>query len=118
MKKPGRYCAAFPCRSLSEEGSAYCALHRPSPAPKTADAFYLSARWRRFRNWYIAKNPLCEHCLAEGLVEKATIVDHVVELRDGGDRLSEDNAQSLCAACHNRKSAREMVKRKGRLYVY
>ncbi|XPS83916.1 HNH endonuclease domain protein [Desulfosarcina variabilis str. Montpellier] len=35
------------------------------------------------------------------------IVDHIVELKDGGAPLSEDNVQSLCRSCHQRKTARE-----------
>ena len=40
------------------------------------------------------------------------IVDHITEIRDGGDRLSESNAMSLCHKCHNAKTAAERAKRK------
>ena len=42
-------------------------------------------------------------CQERGEVVQAVIVDHIVEIKDGGDLLSEDNCQGLCAACHNRK---------------
>ena len=35
----------------------------------------------------------------------AVMVDHIIELKDGGDRLSEENAQSLCWKCHGIKTA-------------
>jgi 5-methylcytosine-specific restriction endonuclease McrA len=40
-------------------------------------------------------------------------VDHIIELKDGGAPLSEDNAMSLCARCHNQKTADEKRKRAG-----
>lgn len=102
--KAKRYCAQYPCSNFAEPGSAYCAEHKPAPAQKKTDKFYLSVRWRRFRDWYIRKHPLCEICLSQGIHETAVIVDHVIELKDGGARYDEENAQSLCRACHNRKT--------------
>jgi len=57
-------------------------------------------------------------CQAEGRTVVAVIVDHVVEIKDGGASFSEDNAQSLCHACHNRKTAKEKEKRGGSVYSY
>jgi 5-methylcytosine-specific restriction protein A len=116
--KPPKYCAAFPCRNVAAPGSAYCKEHRPAPARKETDPFYLSPRWRRFRNWYITAHPLCELCLAEGREEGAVIVDHRTELKDGGAPFDENNAQSLCGACHNRKTAEEKQKRGAIVYSY
>jgi 5-methylcytosine-specific restriction protein A len=110
--KPRRYCLAWPCKNLAVPGSAYCPAHQPARAPKQADDFYLSTRWRRFRDWYIGCNPFCQHCQADGHIVKATIVDHVVERVDGGAPFDADNAQSLCAACHNRKTKLEQKRRK------
>lgn len=107
-----RYCQAFPCRNFAERGSAYCGEHRPSREPKSVDPFYVSVRWRRFRDWYLGKHPLCEQCKSEGRLVRADMVDHVIELKDGGAPLSEDNAQSLCFHCHNVKTADVRDKRK------
>jgi len=109
--KPNKYCAAFPCPNLAING-AYCVEHKPARAPKQADDFYLSPVWRRFRAWYVSKHPFCELCEQEGRLVPVDIVDHITEIRDGGDRLSEDNAMSLCHKCHNAKSAAERAKRK------
>ena len=46
---------------------------------------------------------LCRHCLEAGRVARATVVDHIVALMNGGDD-SDDNKQCLCHACHEIKS--------------
>ncbi len=116
--KPRKFCSSFPCRNLALHGSSYCAEHKPAPLAKIADAFYLSPRWRRFRDWYITKHPLCETCQAEGRTVPAVIVDHIQELQDGGALFDESNAMSLCRACHNRKTSEEKRKRGARVYKY
>ena len=103
--KPRKFCAAFPCFYLAEGGSAYCHKHRPAPAPKEADPFYLSVQWRAFRDWYISRHPVCEQCEKDGRLTRATMVDHIVELKDGGAAISESNVQSLCWKCHGVKTA-------------
>ncbi|WP_319524664.1 HNH endonuclease signature motif containing protein [uncultured Desulfosarcina sp.] len=105
--KPRRYCAKFPCSNLAEPGSAYCRAHKPKPAPKETDPFYSSTAWKRFRSWYRARHPLCEECEKHGRIVPMAIVDHIVEIKDGGAPFSEDNVQSLCRSCHNKKTARE-----------
>jgi 5-methylcytosine-specific restriction enzyme A len=116
--KTKKYCAAFPCKNLALPGSAYCKVHQPKTAHKVADAFYVSPEWRRFRNWYISNHPLCEQCLADGYTVRAVIVDHIHELKDGGARFDENNARSLCRACHNKKTKVEAKKRGGNVYHY
>ena len=111
--KPVKYCAAFPCPNLAMPGCAYCAQHRPTRAPKETDPFYVSVEWRRFRDWYIGKHPLCEQCQREGRPDiPADMVDHIIELKDGGARTSEENAMSLCWKCHGIKTARAKNHRK------
>ena len=116
--KPRKYCLRFPCRNLSEPGSSYCQEHRPKPLAKLADVFYLTGRWRRFRDWYISKQPLCELCEKEGRTVPAVLVDHVVELRDLGAPYDETNVQALCASCHAKKTKQEAKKRGPVVYSY
>jgi 5-methylcytosine-specific restriction endonuclease McrA len=40
------------------------------------------------------------------------MVDHIIEIKDGGALTSEDNAQALCWKCHGLKTAAERAKRK------
>lgn len=113
-----KYCASFPCSNLAEPGSAFCKSHKPAGPKKVAEDFYLSKAWQRFRNWYISKYPICALCAAEGMTVPAAIVDHVRELKDGGAPFDESNAQSLCRACHNRKTGAEKRRRGARTYTY
>jgi len=55
---------------------------------------------------------LCQSCMAAGRVTIAAEVDHVVPLHLGGSE-SDDNRQSLCAACHLEKSKGELDSRGG-----
>ncbi|UCN18389.1 HNH endonuclease [Limosilactobacillus reuteri] len=50
-------------------------------------------------------HPLCVNCEAHGIYRKGDLVDHIIELRDDwSKRLDTDNLQTLCYACHNRKT--------------
>jgi 5-methylcytosine-specific restriction endonuclease McrA len=60
---------------------------------------YDSLRWRRLRKQKLNANPLCEYKLACTLA-RATEVDHVVPIEDGGDAFDWDNLKSTCKACH------------------
>ena len=103
---------------MADPGSAYCKDHMPPPAHKEADPFYLSPAWRSFRGWFISHHPLCSECERHGETVQGVIVDHIIELKDGGEPFDEGNAQTLCAACHNRKTAKERRKRGRVVYEY
>jgi 5-methylcytosine-specific restriction enzyme A len=65
-------------------------------------------RWRKAREAYLARHPLCTSCQAQGRVVSATVVDHVVPHR--GDRRlfwDERNWAPACKRCHDAKTARE-----------
>lgn len=65
-------------------------------------------RWQRLRNRFIAQHPYCEECMKQGKITLATDVDHIVPHRgDPALLYDETNLQSLCKACHSRKTARE-----------
>ena len=85
---------------------------------KQADGFYLSPAWRRFRDAYISRHPLCEHCQGQGRDVPAFIVDHVIELKDAGAPYDAANVQALCRHCHNVKTKCERRKRGATLYEY
>jgi 5-methylcytosine-specific restriction protein A len=66
--------------------------------------------WARLRNWYLADNPLCEHCLLDEVIEPAVDVDHVIPIKVAPDRrLDPTNLQSLCRRCHNMKTAENAI---------
>ena len=57
-------------------------------------------------------NPLCAECDRHALVTPGEVVDHVKELKDGGDPWDPDNLQTLCKECHAKKTGEEVKKRK------
>jgi 5-methylcytosine-specific restriction protein A len=64
-------------------------------------------QWRNLRNTYIREYPLCAECERQNKTTLGTVVDHIIPIRIGGDKLSLDNLQTLCTSCHNSKSAKE-----------
>lgn len=81
---------------------------RLKPMPKVADSFYTSPEWRDLlRDIKRRRGEFCCWC-GSG---KRIIGDHIVEIKDGGEKLDERNVQLLCHACHQRKTARERAKR-------
>ena len=69
--------------------------------------FYNSWTWRKFRKFYINRNPLCVVCLAVGVDTIAKVVDHIIPIALGGEKLKENNVQSMCTVHHNSKSGEE-----------
>ena len=78
---------------------------------KGLNRFYGTASWKKLRNAYIAKVPLCQHCTLRGKVTEGAMVDHIIERRDGGESLDMSNLQTLCFRCHAYKTAEERNKR-------
>ena len=77
-------------------------------------AIYTSSRWLRLREQYVAQNPLCEDCLSRGIVTEGNDVDHIVEIKDGGDPFDIKNLRHLCTSCHRHKTGQEMRKRRNK----
>ena len=107
-RKPG-------CPAVTRNPGGYCDAHqaygdtlrRLRETKKETLPFYLSSRWRKLRDWYIRQHPLCEECGRA----RATEVDHIREIKDGGDAMSESNLRALCHRCHMKKTAAERRKR-------
>lgn len=114
-KKP-HGCSLRGCPALTSAGR-YCKEHEPKEAAidvdwrKAIDAERGSAaargyghRWRKLRLIKLRMDPMCQ---AEGCGQVATDVDHIMPKRVGGSD-DMDNLQSLCHACHSRKTVSEM----------
>jgi len=57
---------------------------------------------------FLARHPLCAEHEGRGRKVAAVLVDHIVpHCGDYGLFWDEDNWQSLCKPCHDRKTARE-----------
>ena len=75
--------------------------------------FYNSTAWRELRKWFIKSNPTCKWCSEEGRANiNNLIVDHIVEIVDGGEKLDPENLQTLCLSHHNQKTNWAKAKRK------
>lgn len=78
--------------------------------------FYHSTAWRNFRKAFLQSHPICVMCEAQGIVEQATTVDHIISINpvngwdtDGGKfphPLNAENCQALCFRCHASKSGK------------
>lgn len=122
--KPATPCSQPGCPELSHE--RFCPTHA-----KAEDQRYRTYqrdpainkrydhRWRKIRNAYITRHPLCEHCQQDGCVTPAQEVDHIIPLENGGTH-DEANLQALCKSCHSSKTAREddRWRQQPRLYTY
>ncbi len=93
-------------------------LGRPAPMvralPKVVEGFYQSAEWLRYRTahrqWTVARHGGC-WCKVCGST-KRLILDHRVERSDGGaDFPPFEEADWLCQAHHNRKTADARARR-------
>ena len=108
-----RYCLRPGCSQKTE--ASYCEQHKQRERPRQSAARRgYDRRWRRFRLWYLARNPLCESCKAKTppLLLGATDVDHVVPLACGGGRYDLSNLQALCRRCHQQKTSQQTANRK------
>lgn len=77
--------------------------------------FYRSTQWKKLSHHWLMMHPLCVSCEARGIYRKGDLVDHITELRDDwSKRLDTNNLQTLCYACHNRKTWKQKQARKKR----
>lgn len=107
-RKPKRPCRYPGCSSFAEEGEQYCKEHK-----KLMQHHYehfqrgysgnrrYGYHWKKIRDRYVKKHPLCELCQKEGRFVPVEEVHHIVPLSEGGTN-DEENLMSLCRSCHER----------------
>lgn len=62
--------------------------------------------WQQVRREHLQLEPLCRFCLGNSLVVAATVVDHIVTIREAPHmRLDHSNLRSLCKPCHDAHTA-------------
>lgn len=66
------------------------------------NAFYDSAAWKRARNAFMVKHPICS---TPGCGRPTKTVDHKKAIAAGGAPLDEGNFDNKCWSCHSRKTA-------------
>lgn len=122
--KPMKQCNHAGCNVLVAYDQRYCDKHQHAinkyryhkrqyaSDESKYQQFYKSRAWRKLSHKWLASNPICVECYRQGIIRPAQIVDHITELKDDySRRLDTTNLQSLCRACHNRKTADEKHKR-------
>lgn len=79
---------------------------RPDGRGSAASRGY-GARHRKWRKLVLARHPVCRGWpIGSGCGDLATIADHIVSLRSGGN-WSLENGNGMCARCHNKKTMSE-----------
>lgn len=112
--KPLRPCRHPGCCVLVPEGC--CPAHKPKDQDRRSEAaqawrwMYQTPQWREdLRPAQLLREPFCRACAQRGFRTPATDVDHVVDHKgDWGLFTDRGNLQSLCHACHSRKTATEL----------
>lgn len=62
----------------------------------SSDPFYQTKQWKEDRKQHLIYNPLCEICKKEGRTTEATVSDHIIPIKQGGDKWDWSNRQPLC----------------------
>ena len=66
----------------------------------------LGWEWQKRRKRVLRRdNYLCQPCKREGRLTPATEVDHIEPRHKAGNHVTDDGCQSICAACHEAKTA-------------
>lgn len=108
-----RSCSYPGCLTLVKSGR--CADHRQAEVNTHDPArqrMYNTTAWAIIRRQQLAKEPWCVECLRANIYTPATDVDHVAGWKTEPEFYL-GQLQSLCHACHSRKTTSEMVGRGG-----
>lgn len=111
LTRQGKYCEVHSHLEEKDKQERMRYYNQNIRLPET-QSFYESPAWRKLRRIKLAQMPLCEICYTNNRMEKATMVDHKIEIKDGGAALDIENLTSICHHCHNKKTAQERKKRK------
>lgn len=79
------------------------------PMPKVAEPFYSSPEWIALRDR--VRTEARWRCQRPGCGKRGFIVDHIVEIRDGGAKLDRSNVELLCSSHHTIKTNEARAKR-------
>ena len=111
--KPAKPCSYPSCPKLTYE--RYCPKHKKLMnaqydtrfRDRGVAEFYHSSEWKRKRQNYLIEHPCCVECWKKGKLTKASVVDHIIPIKQGRTLLEDSNLQALCASCHGAKNIRE-----------
>jgi 5-methylcytosine-specific restriction enzyme A len=103
-------CSSLGCKNPRSKINTYCLEHggMDNIARRDTDSAYQTPLWKTIRAAQISKQPLCQGCLARGIVTAAKHIDHLFAWKHiGGQAFSRNIFQSLCHNCHSQKSGLE-----------
>ncbi len=108
---PKKPCGHLGCSGYAER-FGYCEAHtgdhrQANTKTDAEQAFYNSTAWKKKRAAHRKSEPFCRRCNTEGRFVLGEMVDHIVPMREGGSPFDDDNLQTLCNFCHNRKRQTE-----------
>lgn len=121
---PKKRCLNGSCRELIDYSESYCNKHKKQldqnynkykrnsdtvttngKTEKEIADFYNSPLWRRVRRQVMIRdNYVCQHCFRRGILHKANMVHHKIELRspDGWRyRIDLNELEAINKTCHN-----------------
>ncbi|PEN96603.1 HNH endonuclease [Bacillus cereus] len=120
--KPMKPCASPMCAALTR--GKYCSKHQDKVQDsarhydkyirnKSSRSFYNSRLWKDMRElMYRRDHGLCVQCRSKGIIKIGDVVDHIIPIRvDWSKRLESTNLQTLCHACHNKKTKEDEKKK-------
>lgn len=105
-----KFCRKQGCKTLTDQG--YCPDHQPAREydehrPSASKRGY-DSRWRKAREGFLKKHPICRECEKVGKLTEATVVDHIIPHKgDKGLFWDRGNWQPLCKRHHDMKTVRE-----------
>ncbi|NKI99600.1 HNH endonuclease signature motif containing protein [Novosphingobium sp. SG707] len=88
-------------RLVSAPGRLVAAKPRLVSKPKVAEQIYQSPEWRALRE--ARRKDADYHCVVCGSKHRL-ILDHIIEIRDGGPKFEPKNTQWLCRVHHGLKT--------------
>ena len=81
--------------------------NQPSNRRKERQDIYNTPQWKKLSKAFKMANPLCEECLAKGIIKEAQHIHHIQSFMTVYDDLKRkelaydwNNLQALCVECH------------------
>ncbi|TWT37480.1 hypothetical protein KOR34_24320 [Posidoniimonas corsicana] len=97
------------CRRLHRDACPTCKPKRHQQHDANRPSAYqrgYGRAWQRASKAHLEENPLCVECEKRGRITAATCVDHSIPHRGDMELFwRQELWQSMCAACHSRKTA-------------
>lgn len=89
--------------SLASVGAKHSVArrHRPKERRGSARERGYTTRWDKFSKAFLAANPLCEFCLAQGRITPATVTDHDVPHKGDMHLFWNNTFTALCTRHHS-----------------